>query len=444
MIMSVRLSPLWSRHFVPTFMSSRGWICRRSVIFWFGATLSCHLWFREYLNCEVGIFRVSSWQFELQNDSLTPDFWLINFHNRNLDVSIGKLDPFQTKLSKNSHLEAKISHQKSLFKHSLIYNNTVRVWQVIKLLHIFKQTGTLTSLLWLIHLYFEKFLFCIPVDLIQSKHCNNYITLHSWGKKKTKKKLHVSLNQPTYKQYTTIQVWQIKISVQCIMCMAWEKIHSSPWRTEGGCFSPLCRSCLLGRCCGSACSCPCRWRGSCGWSSADARRGWPGSCTGAGGKGRSRSELSGGRWRAAVKWEREEEFIVCAKSENRLVHLFLASSPCQPWWFGTSAWYQPGWKATWTGQRRSVGKAPAPHWWTPPGSAKTSQWAGGSRWCHGNAPASSASRRRPPAAHRPAAPAAALSAGRGGARGWWWTCPLWLLPPGHKGTTSALILLRTR
>ena len=200
------------------------------------------------------------------------------------------------------------------------------MWQVIKLLHIFKQTGTLTSLLWLIHLYFEKILFCIPVDLIQSKHCNNYNTLHSWGGAKNKK-LHISLNQPTYKQYTTIQVWQIKISVQCIMCMAWEKIHSSPWQTEGGCFSPLCRSCLLGRCCGSACSCPCRWRGSCGWSSADARRGWPGSCMGAGGKGRSRSELSGDRWRAEGKWEREEEFSVCANSENRLVNLFQRPHP---------------------------------------------------------------------------------------------------------------------
>lgn len=62
------------------------------------------------------------------------------------------------------------------------------------------------------------------------------------------------------------------------------------------CFSPRCRSCLLARCCGSACSCPCRWRDSCGWSNAAARSGWPGLCTGGGGAKRSRSEPSGGRW----------------------------------------------------------------------------------------------------------------------------------------------------
>lgn len=62
------------------------------------------------------------------------------------------------------------------------------------------------------------------------------------------------------------------------------------------CVSPLCRSCLLAQCCGSACSCPCRWRDSCGWSTVASHSGWPGSCMGGGGVERSRSELSGGRW----------------------------------------------------------------------------------------------------------------------------------------------------
>lgn len=62
------------------------------------------------------------------------------------------------------------------------------------------------------------------------------------------------------------------------------------------CFSPLCRSCLLARCCGSACSCPCRWRDSCGWSTAASHSGWPGLCTGVDGVEKSKSEPLGGRW----------------------------------------------------------------------------------------------------------------------------------------------------
>lgn len=127
-----------------------------------------------------------------------------------------------------------------------------------------------------------------------------------------------------------------------------------------------------------------------------------------------------------------------------LVHFcVMATLPCRLWWFETSASCQPGWKAVWTCQKQNAGRALAPHWWTPPSSPRTSQLAGGSRWCRGNAPASSASLRRPLADRRPAVPAAAPSAGRGGARGWWWTCPLWLLPPGHNRTRSALMLLTT-
>lgn len=62
------------------------------------------------------------------------------------------------------------------------------------------------------------------------------------------------------------------------------------------CFSRRCRSCPLARCCGSACSCPCRWRDSCGWSTAASRSGWPGLCMGGDGVKRSRSEPLGGRW----------------------------------------------------------------------------------------------------------------------------------------------------
>lgn len=53
---------------------------------------------------------------------------------------------------------------------------------------------------------FLKIIFCIPVVLIQSNYHNNYNTLHIY-----KPKLHISLNKPTYKQYTTLQVWRIKI-----------------------------------------------------------------------------------------------------------------------------------------------------------------------------------------------------------------------------------------
>lgn len=134
----------------------------------------------------------------------------------------------------------------------------------------------------------------------------------------------------------------------------------------------------------------------------------------------------------------------CNYSFTVLVHFcIMATLPCRLWWFETSASCQPGWKAVWTCQKQNAGRALAPHWWTPPSSPRTSQLAGGSRWCRGNAPASSASLRRPLADRRPAVPAAAPSAGRGGARGWWWTCPLWLLPPGHNRTRSALMLLTT-
>lgn len=211
------------------------------------------------------------------------------------------------------------------------------------------------------------------------------------------------------------------------------------------CFSPRRRSCLLARCCGSACSCPCRWRDSCGWSSAAARSGWPGSCTGGGGAKRSRSEPSGGRWWAAGNDRTTSNVTAVALCKVLLLKLLLLEtlSPDPPWWSGTSGWCRLGWKATWTCRWRSAGKAPAPRWWTPPGSARTRRPAGGPRWRRGNAPASSASPRRPPAGRRPAAPAAAVSAGTAGARGWWWTCPLWLPPPGHD-STSALMLRRWR
>lgn len=142
--------------------------------------------------------------------------------------------------------------------------------------------------------------------------------------------------------------------------------------------------------------------------------------------------------------------FTCALSLARLMSKWLkflnlqsGISPCPLWWSGTSARCRPGWTAGGSGPRRSAGRARAPRWWTPPGSARTSPPAGGSLSRRGSAPASSASPRRPRAGRTPAAPAAAPSAARGGARGWWPTCPPWLPTPAQHGTASALILLTT-
>lgn len=76
------------------------------------------------------------------------------------------------------------------------------------------------------------------------------------------------------------------------------------------CLSPPCQSCLLGRCCESACSCPYQWKGSCGWSNAGAQQGWPGWCMGEGGTKRSMSVLWGGHWQAERNDEGKTKFIV--------------------------------------------------------------------------------------------------------------------------------------
>lgn len=58
--------------------------------------------------------------------------------------------------------------------------------------------------------------------------------------------------------------------------------------------STRCRSPRQGPCSWRACSCPCLWRDSCGWSSVGARLALPGWCRGAGAAGRSTSGQWGG------------------------------------------------------------------------------------------------------------------------------------------------------
>lgn len=63
-------------------------------------------------------------------------------------------------------------------------------------------------------------------------------------------------------------------------------------------------------CCVTACSCPCRWRGSCGWSSVDALRVRPGWCREGDAAGRNTSGPWGDRLWAAGRGriDREELF----------------------------------------------------------------------------------------------------------------------------------------
>lgn len=160
------------------------------------------------------------------------------------------------------------------------------------------------------------------------------------------------------------------------MCMAWEKIHSSPgW--------PQLAASVLGV--GAVC-----WLGVVGQHvvvHVDGGAVVDGVtqtlCEDglARVRGQAKQEEAGLCSRKAIDRLKEmirgAFFIVCTVNMfvfvNRLGNSLVMTSPYQPWWFGTSAWYQLGWKATWTGQTQNVGTALAPHWWTPPSSAKTNQ-----------------------------------------------------------------------